>query len=173
MWYVLTWYIWLAVPHILHTETLKQRAELQSTAVSLLTLAIFFSNIKDFPADTISCLDWAVLFVLVVAISDRSAICRPLPLFSVDRVVTMHCRLFNLTLVTCQLRRCTRSKNRVIFKRERQSGVKKSFPSAENIPASLKTLLTEGRRQSPQKKTVQFTPPHCEERKKERHGEDQ
>lgn len=54
--------------------------------------------------------------LLVLAMSDRNAICRPLPLFFVDRVVTMHCRLFSLALVTCQLRRSTRSKNCVILR---------------------------------------------------------
>lgn len=131
------------MPHILHTETLKQRPESQSTAVSFLVLSLqhywiffFFPKHKGFSSrhDFMVGLGCAVL--LVRAISDRSAICRPLPLFFVDRVVTMHCRLFSLTLVTCQLRHSTHSKNCVILGRECRSRQKK-----KNLFSLLKILL--------------------------------
>lgn len=78
----------------------------------------------------------AVLLVLVI--SDRSAVCRPLPLFFVDGVVTMHCRLFSLTLVTCQLRRGSHSKNCVILKKGRPE--KNLFSVAENITARFENI---------------------------------
>lgn len=130
-------------------------------ALSSATQLDFLRKHKGFPArrDLMPGLGRAVL--LVLAISDRSAICRFLPLFVVDRLVRAYCRLFRLTLVTCQLRGKRAPKEFCHFKKgmreltdkkERRGGVKSFFPPAEAIIGSLETLLTIGRRQSKQKK---------------------
>lgn len=129
-------------------------------ALSCATQLDFLRKHKGFPArhDVMPGPGWAVL--LVLAISDRSAICRFLSLFVVDRLVRAYCRLFRLTLVTCQLRGSAHPKNFVISKGNARAntqkrgdrGVKSFFSPAEAITGSLETLLTIGRRQSKQKK---------------------
>lgn len=86
---------------------------------------------KDFPPDMISCLDWALLFFFsFLSPGDKwqkRHLSSSLFLFFVDRVVTMHYRLFSLTRVTCQLRHCVQLKELCDFKRECQSSEKNHF----------------------------------------------